>query len=45
MINALLLTLVVNLTRTGSYVDESVLTGIFISTNLYFLVRSGPYFL
>ncbi len=40
-INALLLTLLVNLFRLGSYLDETVLTGIFITTNLYFLLRSG----
>lgn len=40
-INALLLTLLVNLFRLGSYLDETVLTGVFITTNLYFLLRSG----
>ena len=44
IINALLLTLVVNLTGVGSYVDEVVLTAVFISTNLYFLIRSGHTF-
>jgi hypothetical protein len=43
-INALLLTLLVNLMRLGSYLDENVLTGIFITTNLYFLLRSGRIF-
>lgn len=40
-INALLLTLLVNLLQLGSYLDETVLTWIFIVTNLYFLLRSG----
>lgn len=40
-INALFLTLLVNLLRLGSYLDETVLTGIFIATNLYFLLRSS----
>ncbi len=44
LINALLLTLIVNSLRIGSYVDETVLTIIFVSTNLYFLIRSGRIF-
>ncbi len=44
LINALLLTLVVNIFRLGAYVDETVLTIIFVSTNLYFLIRSGRIF-
>ena len=43
-INALLLTLVVNLFKLGNYLDETVLTGIFITTNLYFLMLSGRTF-
>jgi hypothetical protein len=43
-INALLLTLLVNLFKLGGYLDETVLTGIFIITNLYFLLRSGIIF-
>jgi hypothetical protein len=41
LINALLLTSIVNLFRLGTYLDEAVLTTIFVSTNLYFLIRSG----
>lgn len=41
LVNAILLTIVVNLARLGSYLDEFVMTGILISTNLYFLIRSG----
>ncbi len=44
LINALLLTLIVNVFRIGAYVDERVLTGIFIATNLYFLIRAGKTF-
>ena len=40
-INALLLTIVVNLLGIGAYLNEAVLTVILISTNLYFLGRSG----
>jgi len=43
-INAILLTVTVNILGLGAYLDEAVLTGIFISTNLYFLVRSGRVF-
>lgn len=44
LINALLLTLFVNLLGLGTRLDEFVLTAIFISTNLYFLIRSGRIF-
>lgn len=44
LVNAIVLTIVVNVFRLGSYLDEIVLTGVFISTNLYFLVRSGRIF-
>jgi hypothetical protein len=44
LINALLLTLIVNAFRLGSYLDETVLTAVFVSTNLYFLIRSGRIF-
>jgi hypothetical protein len=44
LINALLLTLIVNIFSVGTYVDETVLTAIFVSTNLYFLIRSGRIF-
>ena len=40
----LLTTLILNIAGVGGYVDESVLTGIFISLNLYFLVRAGRTF-
>lgn len=43
-INALLLTLVVNIFGLGAYLDEFVMTGIFITTNLYFLIRSAGIF-
>lgn len=39
--NAIVLTIVVRLFGLGSYVDETILTVIFISTNLYFVVRSS----
>lgn len=40
-INAIVLTLFVKIFGVGKYLDELVLTGIFVSTNLYFLLRSG----
>jgi Protein of unknown function (DUF3667) len=40
-INAIVLTFIVRLLGLGRYLDENVLTGIFIATNLYFLIRSG----
>ena len=42
-INALLLSLLARL-GLGSYLNEFTLTGIFIATNLYFLLRSGVVF-
>ncbi len=44
LVNALFLTLIVNLFGLGIYLDEFVLTGVFILTNLYFLLRSGAIF-
>ncbi len=44
LINALFLTLIVNVFKLGNYLDEVVLTAIFIVTNLYFLIRSGGIF-
>lgn len=43
-INAFLLTLITRIFGLGLYLDELVLTCIFISTNLYFLIRSGIVF-
>lgn len=40
-LNALTLTLLARALGLGTYLDEFVLGGIFISTNLYFLIRSG----
>ena len=40
-INALVLTVFARFLGLGKYLDETVLTVIFISTNLYFLVRSS----
>ncbi|CAN5138443.1 hypothetical protein BH09BAC3_BH09BAC3_32050 [soil metagenome] len=40
----LLTTLILNVAGVGNYVDERVLTGIFITLNLYFLVRAGKTF-
>ncbi len=44
LINALLLTLLVNVFKLGTYLDEFVLTSIFTVTNLYFLIRSAQIF-
>ncbi len=44
LINALLLTLFINLLGLGEHLDEFVMTAIFISTNLYFLIHSGRIF-
>ena len=44
LINALLLTLFINLLGLGEHLDEFVMTAIFISTNLYFFIRSGRIF-
>ena len=43
-VNAIFLTLVTKLFGLGSYLDESILTFIFVSTNLYFLLISGQVF-
>lgn len=43
-VNAIFLTLVTRLLGLGQYLDEQVLTVIFVSTNLYFLVKSGMTF-
>jgi hypothetical protein len=43
-INAIVLTLLAKFLWLGSYLDETVLTVIFISTNLYFLLRSSKVF-
>jgi hypothetical protein len=40
-INAIILSVLVAVFGVGKYLDEGILTGIFISTNLYFLLRSG----
>ncbi len=40
-INTIVLTLVVRLLGLGHYLNEEVLTGILLATNLYFLIRSG----
>jgi hypothetical protein len=44
LINALLLTLTVNLLGLGNRLDETSLTVIFVVTNLYFLIRAGLIF-
>jgi hypothetical protein len=43
-VNAILLTLLILLLGMGHYADELTLTLIFITTNLYFLYRSGATF-
>jgi hypothetical protein len=40
-INTIVLTILVRLIGGGSYLDEMALTGIFILTNLYFVLRSS----
>jgi hypothetical protein len=40
-INTILLTIVVRLAGIGSYLNETTLTGIFLVTNLYFVLKSG----
>jgi hypothetical protein len=40
-VNAIVLMLIAKFLGLGHYLDENVLTAIFISTNLYFLIRSG----
>lgn len=43
-INAIVLTILAKFFWLGGVLDETVLTVIFISTNLYFLIRSGKIF-
>lgn len=43
-INAIILTLFARFLWLGGFLDENVLTIIFVSTNLYFLIRSGKIF-
>jgi hypothetical protein len=43
-INAIMLSILVALFGGGKYLNEAILTGVFISTNLYFLLRSGHEF-
>ena len=43
-INAIVLTIFAKFLWLGGYLDETLLTYIFISTNLYFLVRSSKVF-
>jgi len=40
-INTIVLKLIAQFLGFGHYIDEKVLAGIFIATNLYFLIRSG----
>ena len=40
-VNAIVLTIVVRLFGLGAYLDETTLTAIFISTNIYFVLRSS----
>ncbi|HLZ17038.1 MAG TPA: DUF3667 domain-containing protein, partial [Cyclobacteriaceae bacterium] len=42
-VNAIVLSIIATL-GIGAYLNEITLTGIFISTNLYFLIRSGAVF-
>lgn len=44
LINAILLTTIVKVFGLGNYLNESTLTLIFVSTNFYFLLRSGAIF-
>lgn len=44
LVNAIALSLIAALTGLGKYMDELVLTVIFISTNLYFLIMSSREF-
>lgn len=43
-VNAIMLTLLVRLPGLGNYINEFSLTGIFLFTNAYFLIRSGKEF-
>lgn len=40
-VNAIVLTIVVRLFGLGAYLDETTLTAIFLSTNIYFVLRSS----
>jgi hypothetical protein len=40
-VNAIFLTIITKLFGLGQYLDEQVLTFIFVATNLYFLLVSG----
>jgi hypothetical protein len=43
-INAIMVDLVTEIIPVGRYMGEGVVTGLFIATNLYFLVRSSKVF-
>jgi hypothetical protein len=43
-INAIVLSIVASFSGLGKFLDENILTAIFISTNLYFVLRSGYQF-
>jgi hypothetical protein len=43
-VNAIMLTVLTTVFGLGHYLDELVLTFIFVSTNFYFLLRSGMVF-
>lgn len=42
--NALVITLLARLFPIGNYLDDNILTIVFVVTNLYFLIRSGSVF-
>lgn len=43
-VNTMVLAVLASLAGVGQYLNETVLTAIFITTNLYFLIRSGRVF-
>lgn len=43
-VNAIVLSIVASFSGLGKFLDENILTAIFISTNLYFVLRSGYQF-
>jgi len=43
-VNTMVLAVFASLAGVGHYLNETVLTAIFITTNLYFLIRSGKTF-
>lgn len=43
-VNTMVLAVVASITGVGQYLNETTLTAIFITTNLYFLIRSGRVF-